>query len=492
MEVLISSVRDRNVTVFNQVLAKLTSARSINLSNTRQKGKGVGHPDRDHHRCHLHQTCLPFDSSHRLLPRGLISSSGSRLGYSSLRSSTARMNNLLSVILLNVTIRGGFWGGGGGCRSRNPVDIGWCYTEYGRFRMFFFWLRRGFSIGFAARKYEEDLLDGELIGDSFELPRGEPSRDADIELGQQPPVSVAEQGLEVFFKQVQVIEKQVDKLSTLSKNLQSANERSKTFTKASDMKAIKQQMQKDIDEAGKTARLAKSKFEELDRDNLANRQKPGCGKGSSIDRSRTATTEALKRKLKDRMSEFQAKKNKRCQHSTSMLSTGVAWHCGSFGFFPQTLRERIQQEYREVVERRVITVTGNRPNEETIDQLIETGNSEQIFQNAIQEQGRGQVMDTLAEIQERHNTVKDLERKLLELQQIFIDMAVLVDAQGEMLDNIETQVSSAVDHVQSGTVALQKAKTLQKNSRKWMCFAILILLLVVVIIVVTVIKPWSK
>ncbi|RRT66691.1 hypothetical protein GW17_00037139 [Ensete ventricosum] len=29
-----------------------------------------------------------------------------------------------------------------------------------------------------------------------------------------------------------------------------------------------------------------------------------------------------------------------------------------------------------------------------------------------------QVMDTLAEIHERHNTVKDLERKLLELQQV--------------------------------------------------------------------------
>ncbi|KAG6494645.1 hypothetical protein ZIOFF_042405 [Zingiber officinale] len=147
--------------------------------------------------------------------------------------------------------------------------------------------------------------------DSFELPRGEPSRDADIELGQQPPISAAEQGLEGFFKQVQVIEKQVDKLSTLLKNLQVhifksltfahfhihyawlayihlklyyeigpieylafishrefANERSKTFTKASDMKAIKQQMQKDIDEAGKIARLTKSKLEELDQDEI--------------------------------------------------------------------------------------------------------------------------------------------------------------------------------------------------------------------------------
>ncbi|KAL5994336.1 hypothetical protein ACLOJK_024385 [Asimina triloba] len=75
---------------------------------------------------------------------------------------------------------------------------------------------------------------------------------------------------------------------------------------------------------------------------------------------------------------------------------------------------------------------------------------------------------------------------------IFLDMAVLVEAQGDMLDNIESQVSSAVDHVQSGTTALQKAKKLQKNSRKWTCIAIIILLLVTVIIVVAVLKPWSK
>lgn len=32
---------------------------------------------------------------------------------------------------------------------------------------------------------------------------------------------------------------------------------------------------------------------------------------------------------------------------------------------------------------------------QTIDQLIETGDSEQIFQKAIQEQGRGQVSSSL-------------------------------------------------------------------------------------------------
>jgi syntaxin 1B/2/3 len=78
------------------------------------------------------------------------------------------------------------------------------------------------------------------------------------------------------------------------------------------------------------------------------------------------------------------------------------------------------------------------------------------------------VLDTLQEIQERHDTVKEIETKLLELQQvmtkwmstvpklkilslginspgicqmqIFLDLSVLVEAQGEILDNIEAQV----------------------------------------------------
>ncbi|KAI3505668.1 hypothetical protein L1887_27828 [Cichorium endivia] len=80
--------------------------------------------------------------------------------------------------------------------------------------------------------------------------------------------------------------------------------------------------------------------------NLANRQKPGCGQGTGVDRSRTATTLALKKKFKEKV----------------------------IGF--QSLRESIHQEYRE-------------------------------------------VLDTLAEIQERHDAVIEVERKILDLQQIF-------------------------------------------------------------------------
>ncbi|WOK91874.1 syntaxin-132 [Canna indica] len=287
-------------------------------------------------------------------------------------------------------------------------------------------------------------------------------KERDIELGSQNAKSASDYGMEDFFKQVSEIEKMIEKISSHLQKLQEENEKSKSATKASVMKAIKQQMKKDVDEVGKIARNIKAKLQEIDRDNLNGRSKPGCEKGTGVDRSRMALTASLKKKLKDKMNDF------------------------------QDLRQTIQDDYREAVERGVYTVTGTRPTDEMIDYLIETGNSEQIFQKAIQEMGRGQVIGTIEEIQERHDAVMEIEKKLLDLHQVFMDMAVLVETQGEILDNIESQVvANAMNHVQSGTEALQTAKNLSKKSRKCMLIAIIILLIIAVVIVLSILKPWK-
>ncbi|XP_076881131.1 syntaxin-132-like [Bidens hawaiensis] len=226
--------------------------------------------------------------------------------------------------------------------------------------------------------------------------------------------------------------------------------------------AIRKRMEKDVDEVGKIARGIKAKIETVNKENFANRQKPGCGPGTGVDRSRTNMTNALTKRFRDIMTEF------------------------------QTLRRKIDDEYREVVERRVITVTGTRPDEETINNLIETGNSEQIFQNAMKEMGRGQVLNTLEEIQERHDAVREIEKKLLELHQIYLDMAVLIEAQGDLLDNIESQVANAVDHVHMGADALTTAKSLQRRSRKCMLIGITLLLVIAIVIILSILKPWKK
>jgi syntaxin 1B/2/3 len=106
------------------------------------------------------------------------------------------------------------------------------------------------------------------------------------------------------------------------------------------------------------------------------------------------------------------------------------------------------------------------------------------LQRAIQEQGRGRVLDTINEIQERHDAVKEMEKNLKELHQVFLDMAVLVQAQGEQLDDIALHVERAHSFVKDGTHELQTARTYQKNTRKWTCYGILLLLLIIVFLVV--------
>ncbi|XP_074568760.1 syntaxin-132-like [Curcuma longa] len=298
-----------------------------------------------------------------------------------------------------------------------------------------------------------------LLTESFGRVSGRYPGEGDIE---SRGVSPEAKDMEGFFKHVGEIEQEIDKINEHFLKLQSTNKESQLVTKASDMKGIKKQMEKDVDEVKKITLKIKAMLEQLDKENLSNRQKQGCEKGTAIDRSRIGMTVALKKKLKERMTQF------------------------------QTLRQTIQDEHREVVERRVFTVTGERPDEETVEQLIETGRSEQIFEKAIHNCGRGQVVDTLAEIQERRDTMLELEQKLINLQQMFLDMAVLVDAQGDLLDNIETQVTKSVSHVEKARETLQEAKKLQKNTRKYMCIAIILLLLVILVAIGGVMKGASK
>uniref|UniRef100_A0A0D9VDM2 t-SNARE coiled-coil homology domain-containing protein n=1 Tax=Leersia perrieri TaxID=77586 RepID=A0A0D9VDM2_9ORYZ len=250
--------------------------------------------------------------------------------------------------------------------------------------------------------------------------------------------------LDRFFEDVEGVKEEMRGLEALHRRLQAAHEESKTAHDAGAMRSLRARADADVEQVLRRARAVKGRLEALDRANAASRKLPGRGPGSSTDRTRSSVV----------------------------------------------LRTRMAEEYKETVARRYYTVTGKNADDTTIETLISSGQSETFLQKAIQEQassGRAQVLDTVSEIQERHDAVREIERGLLDLHQVFLDMAALVDAQGQQLNDIESHVARANSFVRRGTVELETAREYQKGSRKWACFAVIAGVLLVIVIVLPII-----
>lgn len=147
----------------------------------------------------------------------------------------------------------------------------------------------------------------------------------------------------------------------------------------------------------------------------------------------------------------------------------------------QDASEQYSQKYRDQVKRRIktkYTANGENLNDAEVDKLttmvLDEGREDSIFQ---------QCKDTYELIQENHRDILRIERSMRELNQMFADMALLVEEQGELMDDIANNVSRSVAYVQKGTKELQQAKVYAKKSRKTMCCAIVILIVIAAVIV---------
>ncbi|KAI5566854.1 hypothetical protein POPTR_013G053200v4 [Populus trichocarpa] len=290
----------------------------------------------------------------------------------------------------------------------------------------------------------------------------------DLEAGPDPVVEMAnasntmESNLGMFLEEAENVKKEMGSIREILDQLQEANEESKTLHKPEALKSLRNKINTDIVTVQKKARSIKSQLEEMDRANAANRRLSGYKEGTPIYRTRIAVTNGLRKKLKELMMDFQG------------------------------LRQKMMTEYKDTVGRRYFTVTGEYPDEEVIDKIISDGSGgEEFLKRAIQEHGKGKVLETVVEIQDRHDAAKEIEKSLLELHQVFLDMAVMVEAQGEQMDDIEHHVLNASHYVKDGTKELKGAKGYQKSSRKWMCIGIILLLIIILVIVIPIATSFS-
>lgn len=88
-------------------------------------------------------------------------------------------------------------------------------------------------------------------------------------------------------------------------------------------------------------------------------------------------------------------------------------------------------------------------------------------------------------IEERDQDITSLVRDIGELNEMFQDVAVLVHDQGQMLDDIETNITHTADRVEAADEELKSANKQQKSATsKKVCIGILIVALIAVVLVI--------
>ncbi|KAL8473303.1 hypothetical protein ACS0TY_029550 [Phlomoides rotata] len=241
----------------------------------------------------------------------------------------------------------------------------------------------------------------------------------DIELGGD------EQNLCEFFQQVEVIKGDMKEITDLLVDLQALNEETKSTYSAKILRGLRDRMDSDMVAVLRKTKIVKTRLQSLD-------ESSSRDDGNAVDRTRGSITNGLRAKLKEIMN----------------------------GFF--VLREKIMSDYKEGLKRRYYNATGEFPSEEVIDNMVNGNGNERV--------GILLFQDMNLENRERHEAVMDIWRSLNKLHQVYLDMAVMVEAQGEGIDDIERNVAVAGSFISGGTNSLLYAKQMKKESKKWVCW----------------------
>ncbi|XP_071701611.1 syntaxin-112-like [Rutidosis leptorrhynchoides] len=269
------------------------------------------------------------------------------------------------------------------------------------------------------------------------------SEEHDIELGfQEPKFSASDEThLTKFFQEVDSIKSTMEEITQLFFDLQTLNEETKSAHSAKIIRGLRDQMESDMVSVIRKANDVRARLKSLESDTTHK-------DNTAVGRTYASVTNGLKVKLKEMMTDF------------------------------QDLRNKIVSDHKEYLKRRYYNETGEYPDEEMIETMV-SGNGK-LFEGK---------QDLAMETKERNEAVMDIKRSLQKLHQVFLDMAVLVETQGEKLDDIEDNVANAASFVSGGTNSLFYAKQMKDKQRNhWLC---LILVVVVIICLVCIIAAMA-
>ncbi|CAI9740854.1 syntaxin isoform X1 [Octopus vulgaris] len=252
--------------------------------------------------------------------------------------------------------------------------------------------------------------------------------------------------MEEFFEQVEEIRRMIDKISD---NVEAVKKKHSDILSAPQTDdQMKEELEELMTDIKRTANKVRGKLKAIEQ-NIE--QEEHSNKSSADLRIRKTQHATLSRKFVEVMNDYNT-----CQID-----------------YRERCKGRIQRQ---------LEITGRTTTNEELEDMLESGNPAIFTQGIIME--TQQARQTLADIEARHEDIIKLENSIRELHDMFMDMAMLVESQGEMIDRIEYNVEAAVDYIETAKMDTRKAVKYQSKARQKK-IAILVCLIILVLVIIS-------
>lgn len=156
----------------------------------------------------------------------------------------------------------------------------------------------------------------------------------------------------------------------------------------------------------------------------------------------------------------------------------------------QTLESEIKSIMQTKIVRSAEIALGRRlEDQEKIEVLNEPQTVQKLYENKLKGAAHVKLQNAVADLEDRHKDIKNLEKSILQVHNLIIELSKLVQLQGEMIDNIEVNIKTAKDYVQSAEKdIIQSKKNLQSARKKKIIILIIVVVVLAIIIIPIVLK----
>lgn len=149
--------------------------------------------------------------------------------------------------------------------------------------------------------------------------------------------------------------------------------------------------------------------------------------------------------------------------------------------------QKEESEIKNIIQTKLVRAAEIAVNDELDEQqkkeVIENPQMiQQMYENKLTGAAHIRLQNAVRDLEERHKDIKKLEKSILQVHTMIIELSKLVQLQGEMIDNIELNIQKAKDYVMKGEKNIGKAKKNMESARKKKCIILIIIIGILVVI----------